>query len=449
MINYEQFQSPHLRVCILTPPLYAGGAERWILSLCRHFLTCKVVSVLIHGEAGHLYEELPNSIKCFQVSDATDIPGYRDAYNQAINVGVDIVVAWGLPPLQFVRPQQRVPIVHVSHTTYRQHQFHEDQIHANFLASVSRCSAEVFPYEVRQRCPVQVIHNGVEVERALPHFGRHHQRKVWNVQPNEKLVMFLGRFAPEKNPRCMIPLVQHLPQNYKVCIIGWGPLATRLMNDARETPEGHRILFPKPRNDHVGDFLAAADVMVLPSMSEAFSMGMVEAWIAKKPLIVTPFTSLPEIESTYGPHFTVVSADPEPSLLGEVVQTVASSSSPELLQSAHNVAMNHLTATSMAARWETYLHECHRQWMKVGCLGQCQMGAQPPLQKTTPPDQQDPLSQQVLEPPPQSQIAQEHEPHQPHLFQEHPEQQKGLENDVPLALQRAFNRAIERASEPT
>ena len=101
------------------------------------------------------------------------------------------------------------------------------------------------------------------------------------------LVLAVGRLHPQKGYDVLLAALPVLGDAV-VAVAGDGPLEDEL----RARAPGVRWL---GRRDDVGDLLAAADVVVLPSVWEARSLTAQEALHAGRPLVATAVGELPEL----------------------------------------------------------------------------------------------------------------------------------------------------------
>lgn len=353
--------------------------------------------VIQFGRDQLLRREIPHGIPILTVNEDEE-GDLLQTVQLALSFGSDCLVTWGLPNLKDLRSKLEVPIIHVSHTAVAQHQFTEEQIHANFLAAVSESAAKVFPDSLRRHHEVEIIHNGVDVERTRPRFGGKFIRKAWGIPEDEntKLVLYLGRLSEEKNPAALLRTGPLLPDNYRIAVVGWGSLADELINSTgpnccRKVDEHSvsNILFPKPTTGHVGDMLDATNCLVLPSHTEAFPLSLIEAWQATVPVVSTQYPSLAEIENTYGEDLCIkVPLQPTPEVLADAIRRACElPRDHEMIRNAFFAAFAQLTASAMCARWEDYLHRCVQAWREDGVYGQVQYaqpGSSPSLSETAP-----------------------------------------------------------------
>ncbi len=121
-----------------------------------------------------------------------------------------------------------------------------------------------------------------------------------------------------------------------------------------------RILGPL---SHVGDALAAADVLAIPSRYEGMPLALIEAWLAGTPAVTTPIGFVREAEAMHGTLCEVAPQDPSAALLAGAIQRAANAPHASLRTAhARKIAWQYYTAAAMAQRWEEFLHEAVRIW---------------------------------------------------------------------------------------
>ena len=74
-----------------------------------------------------------------------------------------------------------------------------------------------------------------------------------NGAPDAKVLLYVGRFSPEKNCDLILEALTHLPDEWHVIFYGWGINEDKLKNKAKGMfPKSSsdtlaRVLFPRPR----------------------------------------------------------------------------------------------------------------------------------------------------------------------------------------------------------
>jgi glycosyltransferase involved in cell wall biosynthesis len=115
--------------------------------------------------------------------------------------------------------------------------------------------------------------------------------------PRAPLVVFLGRIHAVKNLPALVEgwRQARLPAAARLVIAGWGEPAEVARLEARIAQAGPSVAFIGPAYGAAKqELLEAARFMVLPSLSEAMPMAVLEGWAAGTPAILTPSCNLPE-----------------------------------------------------------------------------------------------------------------------------------------------------------
>ncbi len=395
MLDYEEFNKPRLRVLAMTPGLAPGGAEVWMTTLIRHAQSVRYQGVVTCGDAGQDMKHMLGAVPVWVTPEKT----YGSEYAETMALkaiqecdGIDLIFYWGFDPMPALN-QTGIPIVQVSHSSgmeqstnwHREHIKRWGQSRANFMAAVSESAAELFDPELRLRDKVTIIHNGSDVERTRPGIGRQEQRKQWGLvgdedSPKAKVLLYVGRFSPEKNTEDILLAMNYLPDDWHVIFYGWGIHEEKLKSKAKgmlpKSPCGSlgRVLFPKPKTSGLGDLYAVADAVVLASSSEAFPLVLIEAWQAGVPVVCSEFNTLMEIEDTYAdgkPLAWHTPCPPTPKQIAEaVMQTDADD---DRVHRAANIGFTDFSASAMVNRWESYFYNCVREWHAISSRGLLQI----------------------------------------------------------------------------
>lgn len=159
-----------------------------------------------------------------------------------------------------------------------------------------------------------------------------------------------------KGPLRLLDAIDHLPRHWTAVFHGHGPLERELRTQAAPRGERCRILPPEA---HVGDALAAADVLVMPSDFEGMPLALVEAWLAGTPAVSTPIGFVREAERMHGPLCEIVPPRPTGQQLADGILRAVRRI---YVEPARRIAWQHYTAAAMVQRWEEYLREVVRVW---------------------------------------------------------------------------------------
>jgi glycosyltransferase involved in cell wall biosynthesis len=369
MLNFQPFKRPRLRVCMLSFGLHAGGAERWLVTLAQQFQSFRVTSIVSIGQGnkgnGPLENELPRDIEIIECEDT--IEGITPAIAKALTLGVDIIVGWG-PMKVWPIPDLDVPVVLVSHGTW-DFEVH-DKPTAHFLASVSEGANRFWPPEYRDQSTV--IYNGVALDRLDAHVDPQTQHENWGItDPAAKVLLYHGRFSPEKNPEAVLSALPLLPDDWVLVMAGWGWMQQKLMMEiapryARKSrfTRATNILFPKPDYRNVGSLYNASNVLCIPSHKEAFPLVMIEGWLTSTPVVITNQPIIDELNQKLEltqPIVQTVPIDPTPQQLAEAI-LIADQWGEAERKYPRELATRYFTAGKMVARWEAYLFQCLQIW---------------------------------------------------------------------------------------
>jgi len=136
--------------------------------------------------------------------------------------------------------------------------------------------------------PVEVIYNPTDLSELWEADGSAIRRQ-YGCGPDDPLLGYVGRLAPEKNLTALLDaagiMLPELPQA-RLLIVGDGPSRHTLEERARALPGGDRIIFTG-RVEHrlIPQYDAALDLFITPSMFEVQPLSFAEAMAAGAPVI--------------------------------------------------------------------------------------------------------------------------------------------------------------------
>lgn len=369
-----------IRAAMITPNMTLGGAERWIVDLIKHTDPMRVIwtGVAVSGFGGAdraLTEELsryvplytqdaaggvnrpPHALPfCYDHFNLVKTKAFTEVVNRACK-HADVVVTWGSPRMGHWFRNVTVPRILCSHTTLR-----EDPLVAiegiTHLAAVSEAAMRYF--DGRGNCdklPKTIIYNGADPKRVEATVQNSQMRyRHWKLELDDIVIGYLGRQTDEKNPHAAALAAEFLGPPHHAVYYGWGRSGNgpdeNLKNWCEDYLEGRCRFYPPVIQ--IGDVLGAIDVFMLASQREAFSLGLIEAWLAGVPVVATPVGSVPELEAKYGPLVFDVPLDFEAMHLADAVRRALADRDGRV-QRAQQIAQEHFTVQAMARRWEDYL----------------------------------------------------------------------------------------------
>ena len=137
--------------------------------------------------------------------------------------------------------------------------------------------------------PLGVDHRGIAAA-ALP---RLEARRALGLPDDRLVILFVGRLVPVKGVREFVAAVLELGDPFTAVLVGPGPLAGLGTDDPRA--KGRLVYAGARLHDEVVRYMAAADVLVLPSFGEGLPTVLVEAGSIGLPVIASAVGGIPEL----------------------------------------------------------------------------------------------------------------------------------------------------------
>jgi glycosyltransferase involved in cell wall biosynthesis len=149
------------------------------------------------------------------------------------------------------------------------------------------------------RDKLRVVYNGVRLDhvRNVPANTRERIRRSLNIAPDRVVVAMVARLYPVKGHKGMLKMMPRIAKavpNLTLMIVGDGPERADLETMVDELHLRPNVLFVGHRND-VPEMLAAADMAVMPSLSEGLGVAAIEALAAGKPVVAFDTGGLREV----------------------------------------------------------------------------------------------------------------------------------------------------------
>jgi glycosyltransferase involved in cell wall biosynthesis len=137
----------------------------------------------------------------------------------------------------------------------------------------------------------KIVYNGISVPKNRRKIENQTKQKkqMFNIEEDDTILCTIGRLEPPKGHIYLIYALKKLlneHKNIKCIFVGDGSLRDKLENEAFELGVLKNIIFTGIRSD-VPDILRFCDVIVIPSIREGFSLALLEAMAAGKPIIAT------------------------------------------------------------------------------------------------------------------------------------------------------------------
>ncbi len=166
---------------------------------------------------------------------------------------------------------------------------------------IALTDAEVASYRaLGVETPCRVVPNGIDVE-SYAGGDRRRAEELWGIPRDAQVVLFLGRLHPIKGADRLLDAFQRLAtRNDRAVLVLAGPDEWRLEKRFRkrlgETGLSNRVRFPgMVAGREKINLLARADLFVLPSDAEGFSVAMLEALASGTAVLLSPGCHFPEV----------------------------------------------------------------------------------------------------------------------------------------------------------
>jgi glycosyltransferase EpsF len=154
------------------------------------------------------------------------------------------------------------------------------------------CGVAAAEYLFPGRQDVVVIPNAVDIDRFAEASGAA-VRSALGIREGQIAIVQVGRFMSVKNHVRSVAIARALRQagvDFVLLLVGAGPEQTRIERLLHEAGLENRVRLLGLRTD-IPELMAAADVMLMPSLYEGFPVVLVEAQAAGLPSVVSSVVS--------------------------------------------------------------------------------------------------------------------------------------------------------------
>ena len=218
-----------------------------------------------------------------------------------------------------------VPLVHTAHTlaAVKNAVLAEGDTPERLVANTTGELRELVDYYDADPAHVDVVPPGADLEQYTPgtQRGTERARRALGLGQHSEVIAFVGRIQPLKAPdvivRALAEMVRAQPRrDVRLMIVG-GPSGSglerprSLMDLAEELGVADRVCFlaPRPPSELV-DVYRAADIVAVPSYSEAFGLVALEAQACGTPVVAAAVGGLPTAVGDGRTGITVDGHDP-------------------------------------------------------------------------------------------------------------------------------------------
>ncbi len=165
---------------------------------------------------------------------------------------------------------------------------------SNGVTAVSRflkqATIETFDFDEVEVIPNFICPNYYQRNMELP------LRKQL-VDNGEKLLVHVSNFRPVKRPQDCVEIAAKVREkggNVRLVMVGDGPERSACEYQAEQLGIKDNVCFVGKR-ENIADYLAVADVFLLPSESESFGLAALEAQACEVPVVASRIGGIPEV----------------------------------------------------------------------------------------------------------------------------------------------------------
>lgn len=274
----------------------------------------------------------PSLYLFFDPEDRLPLP-WGDGKRHFLNQHFDIVhtqtpFGLGLAALRWAK-RKNIPVVHTYHTLFTHYVGH----YLKFLPQrfsvalvkrfsrwyVNACHLLIVPSQAMREevenygieTPIEILPTGIPLENLKGASGAAF-RRAFGFSRDEKLLLFMGRVAREKNIDFLFHVLQDVRKkvsNVKLLVVGEGPAEKWLKTLARKMHlESHVVFIGYLDRENWRNCYAAADLFVFASLTETQGLVVTEAMTAGTPVVAVGAMGIRDVLSR-GRGGIVVDAD--------------------------------------------------------------------------------------------------------------------------------------------
>jgi glycosyltransferase involved in cell wall biosynthesis len=122
-------------------------------------------------------------------------------------------------------------------------------------------------------------------------------RNEYSIDDSDKIILFVGRFAPLKNLPFLIEACKEIfkqREDVKLMLVGEGPLEKRIKKLVKNYKLQNSVIFTgRIDNDELAKYYSAANIFVMPSVYDNFPNAVLEAMACELPVVATNVGGIP------------------------------------------------------------------------------------------------------------------------------------------------------------
>lgn len=210
---------------------------------------------------------------------------------------------------------------------------------------------------------VSTILNAVMTRPTLNAAGRLALRTELGVRDDQTMLVAVGRLAEAKGYPWLLESMQTgIPASVRLIIVGDGPMRAMLEKDiVRRGLQDRVYLTGWQSHDRTTEILEAADIFIMPSITEGTPMALLEAMSMNLPIVATRVGSIPRVID-HG-HEGLLVAARDSAALGQAVSHLLSD--PEDARSMGQAAGQRVRRDHAPDQWAARIRTAYRKAMET------------------------------------------------------------------------------------
>ena len=291
-----------------------GGGESYLLSLVENMdreIFEPIVVSFTDGPMVERLKELGVKTHVVHTEKPFDVRVWKKVKQIVVDEQIDIVHAHGTRAnsnMFWAALQAKKPLVYTCHAW----SFHRDQhplkkrlriLGEQFLttkAKVNICGAvsdRNKGLHYLSQFEAVIIYNSIDPKKFNPYGKYKNLREEWGIPATDIVVTSVARMTKQKQPLALLSAFARVCKevsNVKLLMVGDGELKEEAIQLIKKLGIGDKVILQPFRQD-VPDVLSNADIYVLPSLWEGFSIALLEAMSMGRAVIGTNVDGTAEI----------------------------------------------------------------------------------------------------------------------------------------------------------
>jgi len=292
-----------MRIIHVVENLNRGGLERVVVDLSREQINMghQVCIICLYGMGGLANEAIDNGCRVLAVNrkNGVDIsalfilkqlinrfdPDVIHTHNSLCNYFTVLVQAFN-----------RVPIINTRHGMGEHNKSPKREL--LYKVSLIRTSVVIAVCDEARRNFITgnivsdkkslVVKNGIDIHKySTPDLRKVDDlRKKLGIKDDSIVLGSVGRLVSYKNHLSLVKAVSEVEKNVVLIIVGGGELYNDILENIKISGLDDRVMLVGDQDDVVS-YLALFDIFVMPSVTEGYSLSLLEAFAAHLPVLCT------------------------------------------------------------------------------------------------------------------------------------------------------------------